>query len=139
MASIADRDLVVRPILAEERKRFDETLEANHWLGARLVGETMRYVALVNGEWAALIGFGSAALCVRSREELLCWSDSQRHRRLRFITNNQRTLWRPWPQGRRIPHLSWRLSWLSRAASIPVVEPHADCGITPLGGTLALR
>ena len=84
------RSLVVRPILAGERARFDETLEAEHWLGARLVGETMRYVALLDSEWCALIGFGSAALCVRAREQLVGWSDSQRYRRLRYLTNNQR-------------------------------------------------
>jgi len=82
--------LVVRPIFAEERARFDETLEAEHWLGSKLVGETLRYVALLDGRWCALVGFGSAALCVRSREQLLSWSDSQRHRRLRYIANNQR-------------------------------------------------
>ncbi len=82
--------LSVRPILAEERARFDETLERQHWLGAGLVGEVMRYVAEENGEWCALLGFGSAALCVRSREELVSWSDAQRYRRLRYITNNQR-------------------------------------------------
>ena len=82
--------LVVRPIAPGERERFDETLRAEHWLGAGLVGEVMRYVAIEDGEWCALVGFGSAALCVRSREELLSWSDSQRHRRLRYVTNNQR-------------------------------------------------
>lgn len=87
---MSSRSLVVRPILAEERVRFDEALEAEHWLGAGLVGEVMRYVALEDGEWCALLGFGSAALCVRSREELIGWSDSQRHRRLRYVTNNQR-------------------------------------------------
>jgi predicted transposase YbfD/YdcC len=82
--------LVVRPILPGERERFDKTLRAEHWLGAGLVGEVMRYVAIEDGEWAALVGFGSAALCVHSREELLSWSDSQRYRRLRYVTNNQR-------------------------------------------------
>lgn len=52
----------------------------------------LRYVAEENGRWVALLGFGSAALCVRSREGLLGWSDSQRHRRLRYVTNNQRFL-----------------------------------------------
>lgn len=84
------RSLVVRPITPAERARFDQTLEAEHWLGAGLVGEVMRYVAEEDGEWCALLGFGSAALCVRSREELLGWSDAQRHRRLRYVTNNQR-------------------------------------------------
>ncbi|MDQ2781943.1 MAG: ISAs1 family transposase [Actinomycetota bacterium] len=82
--------LVVRPITLDERGRFDATLERSHWLGAGLVGEVMRYVAIEDGEWCALLGFGSAALCVRSREELLAWSDEQRHRRLRYLTNNQR-------------------------------------------------
>lgn len=85
-----ERSLVVRLVHAEERERFDATLGAEHWLGAGLVGETMRYVALLDGRWCALIGFGSAALCVRSREALVGWSDSQRHRRLRYLTNNQR-------------------------------------------------
>ncbi|MGH3084707.1 MAG: ISAs1 family transposase [Gaiellaceae bacterium] len=86
----APGSLVVRPILAEERSRFDQTLQVEHWLGAGLVGETMRYVALLDGEWCALVGFGSAALCVAAREALIGWSDSQRHQRLRYVTNNQR-------------------------------------------------
>ena len=81
---------MVRPITSGERERFDETLRAQHWLGAGLVGEVMRYVATDDGEWCALVGFGSAALCVGSREELVSWSDSQRYRRLRYVTNNQR-------------------------------------------------
>ena len=87
---MASPTLSVRPILPHERARFDETLEREHWLGAGLVGEVMRYVAEEDGQWCALVGFGSAALCVRSREELLSWSDEQRHRRLRYLTNNQR-------------------------------------------------
>lgn len=71
----------MRPITLAERVRFDETLERSHWLGAGLVGEVMRYVAIDDGEWCALLGFGSTALCVRSREELPAWSDEQRHRR----------------------------------------------------------
>jgi hypothetical protein len=62
--------LSVRPILSHERARFDETLAAEHWLGTGLVNEVMRYVAEENGSWVALVGFGSAALCVRPREGL---------------------------------------------------------------------
>jgi predicted transposase YbfD/YdcC len=87
-----EHSLLVRPIRAEERVRFDKTLQAEHWLGAGLVGETMRYVALLDEQWCALVGFGSAALCVAAREELLGWSDPQRYRRLRYLTNNQRFL-----------------------------------------------
>jgi len=49
------RSLVVRPITASERERFDATLEVSHWLGAGLVGEVMRYVAEQDGEWSALL------------------------------------------------------------------------------------
>jgi hypothetical protein len=82
--------LVVRPVVAEERGRFDEALQREHWLGAGLVGEVMRYVATEDGERCALVGPGPAALCVRPREELVGWSDSQRYRRLRYVTDNQR-------------------------------------------------
>ncbi len=63
--------LVVRPILAAERERFDRALETEHWLGARLVGEVMRCVAIEDGQWCALVGFWASARCVRSREALL--------------------------------------------------------------------
>jgi hypothetical protein len=85
-----DRALRVRPIDAGERQRFNEELERSHWLGGGLVGEVMRYIAVVDGEWAALIGFGSAALVVKARDEHIGWSEQQRWRRLRYVTNNQR-------------------------------------------------
>jgi hypothetical protein len=68
--------LAVRPVVAEERGRFDDALQREHCLGADLVGEVMRYVATEDGEWCALVGFGPPALCVRPREQLLGWSDS---------------------------------------------------------------
>jgi len=50
----------------------------------------MRYIAVVDGEWAALIGFGSAALVVKARDEHIGWSEQECWRRLRYVTNNQR-------------------------------------------------
>ena len=52
---MSSQALLVRPIRAEERARFDETLTAEHWLGGGLVGEVMRYVAEEDGEWCALL------------------------------------------------------------------------------------
>jgi len=72
---MASSAATVRPIQSHERARFDETLAAQHWLGTGLVGEVMRYVAEEDGNWVALLGFGSGALCVRPREELVLWSD----------------------------------------------------------------
>jgi len=64
--------LSVSPIVSEERSRLDQTFERQHWLGVGLVGEVTRYVAEEDGVWCVLVGFGSAALCVRSRDEGWC-------------------------------------------------------------------
>lgn len=56
-----------------------------------MVGETMRYVATdADGEWVGLVGFGSAALSCRPRDEFIGWSSEAQFRRLRFVAANQR-------------------------------------------------
>jgi len=91
---MADRflqGLTVRPILPHERARFDAELDEHHWLGHRLVGETMRYVALdESGSWVALVGFGASALSCKPRDVFLGWADAEQFRRLSYVTNNQR-------------------------------------------------
>ena len=87
-----DLDAVsVRPIRPDERVRFDVALDEHHWLGHRLVGETMRYVALGgDGEWLAVLGFGASALACKPRDRFIGWSDELHFARLRYVTNNQR-------------------------------------------------
>ena len=70
--------------------RFDELLDEYHWLGRGLVGETVRQVATVDGEWVALVGWGSPAFKVSARDRWVGWTLAQRKRRLRFVANNQR-------------------------------------------------
>lgn len=83
--------LWVGPIAGEERSRFDAALDEHHWLGHRLFGETMRYVAASgDGTWLAVVGFGSAAFSCRPRDAFVAWSDEQRRRRLRYVVGNQR-------------------------------------------------
>jgi hypothetical protein len=82
--------LVVRPIMSGELERFNAELSAHHWLGHRLSGRVLRYVATVEGVWVALVGFGSAALSCPVREELLGWDPELRLRRLGLITASQR-------------------------------------------------
>jgi hypothetical protein len=66
-------------------------LRAHHWLGERLLGATMRHVAVdAAGVWLALVGFGSAVLSCGPRDVFAGWNDEQRRRRLRFVVNNQR-------------------------------------------------
>jgi hypothetical protein len=63
-------DVVVRPIFADEVGRFNAALTEHHWLGHRLTGAVLRYVAVLDGEWVAVVGFGSAVLSCRARDEL---------------------------------------------------------------------
>jgi nucleoid-associated protein YgaU len=70
--------LVVRPVAREERARFDAELAAHHWLGARLVGEVMRYVAVdAEGRWLAVAGFGAAARACGVRDRWVGWDRQQ--------------------------------------------------------------
>lgn len=76
-----------------ERPRFDELLEREHYLcNARTVGNTLRYVAELDGAWVALASFSGAALHLKWREKWIGWSPRQRARRLRFVVNNSRFL-----------------------------------------------
>jgi hypothetical protein len=83
-------DVVVRPIFADEVGRFNAALTEYHWLGRRLTGQVLRYVAVLGGEWVAVAGFGSAVLSCRARDEFLGWSREQQYARLRHVANNQR-------------------------------------------------
>jgi Domain of unknown function (DUF4338)/DDE_Tnp_1-associated/Transposase DDE domain len=95
--------LVVRPVRRDEVDRFNTELDEHHWLGHRIVGQTMRYVATEQGRWVAVLGFGSAALACAVRDRWVGWSKQQQFARLRYIVNNQRFC--VLPQGRR-PNLA---------------------------------
>ena len=81
---------MVRPIFVDEVGRFNAALREHHWLGYRLTGQVLRYVAVLDGEWVAVVGFGSAVLSCRARDEFVGWSREQRYARLRHVANNQR-------------------------------------------------
>lgn len=80
----------MRPIFADEVGRFNAALTEHHWLGHRLTGAVLRYVAVLDGEWVAVVGFGSAVLSCRVRDEFLGWSREQQYARLKHVANNQR-------------------------------------------------
>ena len=83
--------LSVAPIDVGDASRFDAELDEHHWLGHRMVGETMRYVATdSSGEWVALLGFASPALSCGPRDRFIGWTRDLQQRRLRFIASNQR-------------------------------------------------
>lgn len=82
--------MTVRPLASGEAARFNAELDAHHWLGHRLTGQVLRYVAELDGQWAAVAGFGSAALSCAARDSSIGWSREQQYARLIHIANNQR-------------------------------------------------
>ena len=75
----------------EDAHAWDRLLARHHYLGrSRLVGEALRYVAVVDGEPVALVGFASAALQVGVRDAAIGWTPDQREDRLRYVVNNAR-------------------------------------------------
>lgn len=100
--------VTVRLILPEERDRFDQLLEEKHYLqSARLGGQSLRYVAEVDGQWVALIAFSGAAPHTKAREHKIRWTPRQRARRLCFVVNNSRFL--VLPERQRYPNLASRV------------------------------
>jgi GNAT superfamily N-acetyltransferase len=87
-ASVAD--VTVRPVSCGEAGRFSAELDAHHWLGHRLTGQVLRYVAELDRQWVAVAGFGSAALSCAARDRFIGWTREQQYARLIHIANNQR-------------------------------------------------
>ena len=98
----------VRLIGPEERDRFDQLLEQKHYLqSARLGGQSLRYVAEVDGQWMALITFSGASPHTKAREQKIRWTSRQRARRLCWVVNNSRSL--VLPERQRYPNLASRV------------------------------
>lgn len=102
------RHVSVRLLVPEERERFDQLLEQEHYLhSARLGGQSLRYVAELDGQWVALISFSAPALNIKAREKWVRWTPRQRARRLCFVVNNSRFL--VLPDRQRYPNLASRV------------------------------
>ena len=100
--------VTVRLLHEHERPEFDHLLEEKHYLHeATLTGESLRYVAELDGHWVALIAFSAAALHLKAREARIGWSPRQRARRLALVVNNSRFL--VLPERQRFPNLASRV------------------------------
>jgi hypothetical protein len=102
------RRVRVRLLFAEERDRFDRLLESRHYLhSARVGGQSLRYLAEVDGQWVALLVFSGAAPHTKARENEIGWTPRQRARRLCFVVNNSRFL--VLPERQKYPNLASRV------------------------------
>ena len=78
---------------AKDRKRFDKLMGEFHYLGeSRSVGDTLRMVALLDGNWAGLLMWGSAAYRLKDRDEYIGWNSAQRAQRQKLVVQNRRFL-----------------------------------------------
>lgn len=94
---IQEKLLEVRLIEKGEVKQWSEYVQRYHYLGYRWIpGESLRYIATLDGEWIACIGWGSAALKCSVRDSYIGWNEEQKLKRLYLITNNVRFLILPW-------------------------------------------
>jgi Domain of unknown function (DUF4338)/DDE_Tnp_1-associated/Transposase DDE domain len=148
--------VTVRLVCEAERPAFDRLLEEQHYLGdSTLVGQSLRYVAELNGRWVALISFSAPALHVKARELWIGWRPRQRARRLGLVVNNSRFL--VLPERQRYPNLASRVlalclrrlsaDWQERwGHPVLVVESYVDesqyrgtcyraCGFQAVGPT----
>ena len=110
-SNVLDR-VTVRLAREDEVGQFNYYLEKNHYLeSSRLVGQWLRYVAEVDGQWVALLSFSAPALHLKARELWIGWSARQRARRLGLVVNNSRFLVLPARQ--RYPNLASRVLGLT--------------------------
>lgn len=99
--------LVVRPVVGDERAGWRAYMERYHYLGCgSLVGESLRYVALLGEEPVGLVGWAAAALKNGPRDEYVGWDEAMKLRRLHLVVNNVRFLIFPWV---RLPNLATRI------------------------------
>jgi hypothetical protein len=81
---------VVQP---EDQKRFDRLLGQYHYLGeTRPVGDFLRQVAILEGEWVGLLAWGSACYALKDRDAYVGWTPTLRAERQKLIVQNRRFL-----------------------------------------------
>jgi hypothetical protein len=97
--------VTVRLVTDNEIGQFNFYLEREHYLeSSRFAGQSLRYVAEVDGQWVGLLLFSAPALHLKARERWIGWSPRQRARRLGLIVNNSRFL--VLPERQRYPNLA---------------------------------
>jgi hypothetical protein len=99
--------LVVRPIYPDEVLGWRAYMQRYHYLGdVPVVGESLRYVATLDGQLVALLAWGSASLHNGPRDRYVGWDIAARRANLHLVVNNVRFLILPWVSQR---HLASRV------------------------------
>jgi hypothetical protein len=82
-------------------------MQTHHYLGFQgMIGESLRFVAVYQQRWLALLGWSSAALKCTVRDQWIGWTPTLKMQRLPLLANNCRFLILP---DVRVPHLASRI------------------------------
>jgi len=85
-------------------RRWAFYLDQYHYLGLRIVGENLGYLAMdTHGREVAALLFGAPAWRCALRDKFLQWDDERRREQLHRLANNTRFLILPWVG---VPHLA---------------------------------
>ena len=106
------KEVVLRLARPDERVRWDECMDAQHYLGFKqFAGRGLRYIAEWQGRWLALLGWQTGAFQCRPRDKWLGWHPSVQFKRLHLIGNNTRFL--VLPRGAGVKNLASRVLGLN--------------------------
>lgn len=85
--------LLVRPIDGAEDHRYEQLMQAHHYLGALAkIGNTLRYAAERDARWVGLLSFSAPALKCAARDQWIGWGYRHQYDRLSLVANNSRFL-----------------------------------------------
>lgn len=83
----------LRLINPAEKADWDRLITEHHYLkNAHLVGRQLRYVAELDGQWVALLGWNVAAYHLKGRDNWIGWNVEQLVKRRKFVVQNSRFL-----------------------------------------------
>ena len=81
----------------EHEPLYNSLIQKHHYLGyCQIVGSHLKYIAFIDGQPVACLGWGSAAWSVKSRESFVGWDKPTKEKNLHFVVNNTRFLILPW-------------------------------------------
>jgi len=81
----------------EHEPLYNSLIQQYHYLGYRqIVGSHLKYIAFIDDQPVACLGWGSAAWSVKSRESFVGWDKPTKEKNLHFVVNNTRFLILPW-------------------------------------------
>ena len=76
---------------------YNSLIQQHHYLGYRqIVGNHLKYIALIDERPVACLGWGSAGWSVKSRDSFIGWNKASKEKNLHFVANNTRFLILPW-------------------------------------------